>query len=195
MLFDFESYTDGLRKGYNKFRWIEYSLSSSVMIVLIAMLFGVYDIMTLIGIIGVNASMNLFGLNFEMMNSYKRDAGDNTVDWSAFWFGCFAGIIPWIQVYAPLFTSDDFSQIPWFVWGILLSYALFFNTFPINMYLQYAQIGSWSDAAYPDMNNGGYYYGEKVYQILSLASKSILVWFTFSGTMQPQTDAAKMPAL
>jgi len=38
-----------------------------------------------------------------------------------------------------------------------------FNSFPINMFLQYKQIGAWSDAAYPDMLNGGYYYGEKWY--------------------------------
>lgn len=42
------------------------------MISLIAMLFGVYDIMTLVGIFAVNASMNLFGLLFEEVNSNLR---------------------------------------------------------------------------------------------------------------------------
>jgi hypothetical protein len=31
------------------------------------------------------------------------------------------------------------------------------------MYLQYKQIGRWNNDVYPDMLNGGYYYGEKVY--------------------------------
>jgi len=66
------------------------------MICLLVMLVGVYDIMTLIGVAGINASMNLFGYAFEVMNSYRKDAGYEGADWSAFWFGCFAGIIPWV---------------------------------------------------------------------------------------------------
>ena len=61
-----------------------------------------------------------------------------------------------------------------------------YNTFPINMYLQYKQIGKWNDALYPDMNNGGYYYGEKVYQVLSLVAKSLLIWQMVIGTTRPQ---------
>src|SRR6056297_973869 len=37
-------YIRDLEKGMNQFRWYEYALSSSIMIVLIAALFGVYDI-------------------------------------------------------------------------------------------------------------------------------------------------------
>ncbi|MFA5741290.1 MAG: heliorhodopsin HeR, partial [Candidatus Izemoplasmatales bacterium] len=43
-----ELYNADLEKGINKFRWFEYALSSSIMIVLIATLFGVYDIGSLI---------------------------------------------------------------------------------------------------------------------------------------------------
>jgi hypothetical protein len=71
--------------------------------------------------------------------------------------------------------SGNFSQIPGFVYGILVAYLIFFNTFPINMYLQYAKVGKWAD----------YRYGEKVYIILSLASKSLLAWLVFGGTAQP----------
>lgn len=51
-----------LRKGINYFRWYEYAASSSLMIALICMLFGVYDIVTLLLIISINAVMNIFGL-------------------------------------------------------------------------------------------------------------------------------------
>ncbi len=46
----------------NDARWIEYSVSASLMIVLIAMITGVSDIGALIAIAGVNASMIFFGL-------------------------------------------------------------------------------------------------------------------------------------
>ena len=43
-----ETYNSDLERGINKLRWFEYALSSSVMIVLIAYLFGIYDIASLI---------------------------------------------------------------------------------------------------------------------------------------------------
>ena len=56
-----------------------------------------------------------------------------------------------------------------------VSYAVFFNTFPINMVLQYKKVGRWAD----------YRYGELWYVFLSLGSKSLLAWVVFGGTQQP----------
>ena len=53
----FGRYTSGLVGEHNYFRWAEYSLSSSVMIVLIAMLTGISDVAALIGIFAANAAM------------------------------------------------------------------------------------------------------------------------------------------
>ena len=58
-------YERNLRRGRNTARWIEYSVSASVMVVLIAMLTGISDIAALIGIFGANAAMILFGLLME----------------------------------------------------------------------------------------------------------------------------------
>jgi len=97
--------------------------------------------MTLIAMMAINASMNLFGLLFEDKNADLRDAGNNKVDWSAFIYGSFAGIVPWIIVTSPIFfhfTQEQLDKIPWWVWCVLISYFFMFNAFPINMYLQYA---------------------------------------------------------
>ena len=53
----YERYSSGLIHGRNYFRWVEYSLSSSLMIVLIAMLSGISEVAALIALFGVNASM------------------------------------------------------------------------------------------------------------------------------------------
>ncbi len=72
-------YNDDLSKGMNRFRWYEYALSSSLMIMLIALLFGVYDIGALILIVLINASMNLFGLDMEEINYYtKKQTGNHS---------------------------------------------------------------------------------------------------------------------
>lgn len=165
-----ETYNNQLNKGMNHFRWYEYALSSSIMICLIAILFGVYDIGALILLFTLNASMNLFGLLMEKINSYTEK-----VDWSPFIYGSIAGVIPWIVIALFAFGNADPSQVPWFVYAIVGSYFVFFNLFPINMILQYKKVGKWQH----------YLYGEKVYITLSLVAKTILAWLVFSGVMQP----------
>lgn len=48
VLIFYKQYIKDLRLGINRFRWIEYAFSSSLMICLIAMLFGMYSVITLI---------------------------------------------------------------------------------------------------------------------------------------------------
>lgn len=165
-------YSRDLERGINKFRWFEYALSSSIMIVLIATLFGIYDIASLILIFAVNAAMNLFGLVMEQLNS-MRNVED--VDWGPFIWGSIAGIAPWIAILLYMFGNGNFSSVPWFVWAIVGTYFVAFNTFPVNMILQYKKIGKWKN----------YIYGERVYIILSLVAKSILAWLVLFGAMQP----------
>ncbi|QWC00093.1 heliorhodopsin HeR [Mycoplasmatota bacterium] len=166
-------YNQDLEKGINQFRWYEYAISSSIMIVLISTLFGVYDISTLLLIFFINASMNLFGLLMEKMNSGKEK---NEVSWLAFIFGSIAGIIPWIVILTQMVATPAIDQVPGFVWAIVIAYFITFNTFPVNMVLQYLGIGKWKN----------YLYGERVYIILSLVGKTLLAWLVFFGTMQPQ---------
>jgi len=163
-------YNTDLEKGINRFRWFEYAISSSIMIVLIATLFGIYDIASLTLIFFVNATMNLFGLVMEQLNS-----GKEKVNWGPFIWGSIAGIAPWIAIFIYMFGTGNFSSVPWFVWAIVGTYFVAFNTFPINMILQYKKIGKWKD----------YVYGERVYIILSLVAKSILAWLVLFGAMQP----------
>lgn len=169
-----DMYNNDLQQGINKLRWFEYALSSSVMIVLISYLFGVRDIASLVLIFVVNATMNLFGLVMEQLNKGKDQ---EKVDWTPFIWGTIAGLTPWIVIFlymtgAPAAVTE---QTPWFVWAIVVSYFIAFNTFPINMILQYKKIGKFKD----------YLYGERGYIILSLVAKTVLAWLVFAGAMQP----------
>lgn len=75
-------YIPDLRRGINRFRWIEYAFSSSLMIALIAMLFGMYDVISLVLLMSVNACMNLFGYLMETTNTGRKKN-----DWTPFVFG------------------------------------------------------------------------------------------------------------
>lgn len=142
------------------------------MIVLIATLFGIYDIASLILIFTLNVSMNLFGLVMEQLSSGRSK---DEVNWGPFVWGCIAGIGPWIAIFLYMFGTGNFEMVPWFVWAIVGTYFVAFNTFPVNMVLQYRQVGPWRD----------YLYGERVYIILSLVAKSALAWLVLFGAMQP----------
>lgn len=167
-----DKYVEGLKNGINKYRWYEYAISSSIMIVLIATLFGVRDIATLIIIFLANAGMNLFGLDMEMLNA---GAEKKKVNWRPFIYGSVVGIAPWIVILMYMLGMGSFELVPWFVWAIVIAYFIAFNTFPINMVLQYKKVGKWKD----------YIYGERIYIILSLVAKTILAWLVFFGAMQP----------
>ena len=159
--------------GINKFRWFEYALSSSIMIVLIATLFGIFDIATLVLIFVSNAAMNLFGLDMELLNA--GDKKGKKIQWGPFIWGTIAGLAPWFAILSYMLATGNFDQTPWFVWAIIGTYFVAFNTFPINMILQYKAVGKWQD----------YLYGERVYIILSLVAKTMLAWLVLFGAMQP----------
>lgn len=165
-------YNKDLQKGVNKLRWFEYALSSSVMIVLIATLFGIYDIASLVVIFIVNAAMNLFGLDMELLAS-KRKEGEK-LNWGPFIWGSIAGVAPWIAIIFYMTGSGNVNP-PWFVWAIIGTYFVAFNTFPVNMVLQYKKVGKWRD----------YLYGERTYIVLSLVAKSVLAWLVLFGAFQP----------
>lgn len=165
-------YNADLKNGINKFRWFEYALSSSIMIVLISTLFGIYDIASLLLIFVVNATMNLFGLVMEQLNSNRTDG---KVNWGPFVWGSIAGLAPWAVIIIYMTGTGNYDMVPWFVWAIVGTYFVAFNTFPINMILQYKKVGKWKD----------YLYGERTYIVLSLVAKSILAWLVLFGAMQP----------
>ena len=56
-----QRYVADLGRQRNPARWVEYSLSSSLMIVLIAQLVGISDVAALVALFGVNTAMILFG--------------------------------------------------------------------------------------------------------------------------------------
>jgi hypothetical protein len=162
-------YERQLGERRNPARWMEYSISSSLMVVLIAMLTGINSAYALIGIFGANTAMILFGLMMEQVNP-----GRGRVNWWPFVFGCIAGITPWIAItLAIVGAGNEFGGVPTFVYAIFISLFVFYNSFAVNMVLQYKRVGPWRS----------YLFGEGAYIVLSLGAKSALAWQVFGGTL------------
>jgi hypothetical protein len=166
----YDEYVAYLERGMNPYRWYEYSVSASLMIVVIGMLAGIWDLGTLLALFGLVAVMNLSGLLMEQRNQATEET-----DWTPFYVGTVAGLIPWIVIAVTFVGSVTAAagEFPTFVIYIYVSIFVFFNLFALNMILQYRETWRWKD----------YLFGEKTYIVLSLVAKSVLAWQVFFGTL------------
>lgn len=162
----YERYVAALQDGRAPYRWLEYSISSSVMLVPIAMLTGIMDIAALIAIVGANMSMIWFGSLQEYAPPATSKAG-----WRPFIYGCLAGAVPWLAILSYLIGSG--SSVPGFVYGIYISLFILFNVFAFVMVAHYR---GWR-------KYGDYLRGERTYIVLSFVAKSALAWQVFVGTL------------
>lgn len=159
-------YERNVAVGKNPARWWEYSISSSLMVVLIAALAGIWDVTALLAIFGANTAMILFGLLFE------RDETPGEANWSSFWYGTIIGLVPWAAITIQLFSG--IGEAPTFVYIIFATLFVWFWTFPINMVLQYRQIGKWASPVR----------AEATYLWLSLIAKTLLAWQVFGNVLR-----------
>ena len=162
-------YERQLAHGRNPARWAEYSVSATLMVVLIALLTGIGSAYALLGIAGANVAMILFGAVMERTNP-DRDH----VDWRPFLFGCIAGVVPWLAITLAIVGAEvTYGGVPAFVVGIFVSLFVLFNSFAVNQWLQYRKVGPWRS----------YAFGEASYVVLSLVAKSALAWQVFGGAL------------
>lgn len=159
-------YENQLRQGRNDLRWAEYSISASLMLVLISLFVGIWDLGALIGLFAVNSTMIWFGA---LQERYVRPGRSN--DRLPFWFGTAAGVVPWLVIGTYLFQGGEAPVFVYVIYGIEL---LFFWTFGLNQWLQYRQVGRWES----------YLFGERTYIWLSLGAKSALSWLVFANVLR-----------
>jgi len=159
-------YERDLRRGINRFRWVEYSFSATLMVVLIGFYCGITSINAVIAVAGANVAMILFGWIQERMNPPGRER----TTMLPFWFGTLVGIAPWVSIVVNVAGSES---VPGFVYGIVVVQFVLFFSFGLNQWLQYREVGRWAD----------YAFGEKTYLVLSLVAKSLLAWQIFGGSL------------
>jgi hypothetical protein len=158
-------YERGLDRRANYARWIEYSVSASLMLVLIGLFVGIRDLAAVGAVFIASTAMILFGLLME------RQQRPGSADWSAFWFGSLVGAVPWVLIAIYLLEPP---QVPGFVYAITIIELVLFFSFAVNMALQYARVGRWRD----------YVHGEVAYVVLSFSAKSLLAWLVFANVLR-----------
>lgn len=165
----YPAYLRMIKRKVNYIRWFEYSISSTLMILTIAVVTGIREFHLLLAICGLNIGMVLAGVLVEIIN---RNEPQRT--WIPFIIGSFLGMIPWIIIFSYFFTALHFRvEVPTYLYSLIFTIFFLFNIFGLNMYLVYKKIGLWSN----------YEFGERMFIFLSIFAKSALAWQLFLGTL------------
>jgi hypothetical protein len=171
------NYRQRIAEFTNTVRWIEYAFSSTLMFFLICLLFSIYDISTLIALACINATVMFCGYVMEQQNYELLKTGAKPI-LTSFYVGCSIGVVQWALLYSTLSVTD--GSMPAIIWALLFTYAVLYMLFAVNMFVLY----NYSEGK---NNTIRYINSEKYYMILSLTSKSLLLWLILSGVNQPNT--------
>jgi hypothetical protein len=159
-----------IRTYRQTWRFIEYSISSTVMMIAIYFLWPVAIINEIVFIATLNFCMILFGIASEWVNQDAFLRGDRPYSFWTFGFGFVPLVAIWGVLFADLSAVDG---LPNFVWGATIATFILFNCFPIAMFFQ----------ARGPLSYKNYLIGEQVFVVLSFVAKSLLAWIVFGGSL------------
>lgn len=159
-----------LRRNQNHFRWAEYSLSASLMRIMIAQLSGVTDIHLLFLIFCMTATTMLLGSVHESVNASHRANGSKQ-NWYAFCVSWIPHLASWSVIFCYFFVAVSRGDPPGFVYSIVFILFVLDGTFALLFWLQWAQIGMFKN----------YITGEKGFIVLSFTAKALLAWINYGG--------------
>lgn len=164
----------------NPLRFIEYSISASIMLVLIALVNGIFD-QSIIVLLAVScAACQLCGLVSEQLlhlhKVHKNDADLSNHLKILAWVAHITGWLLILTAYAIIFRYYDISnrnsdgQAPEFVTIIVISIFVLFSSFGVVQLLEMTETIEYDIA-------------ELVYVCLSLTAKSLLGWIIFANVL------------
>lgn len=164
-----KNYLQDLKTGVFKLRWLEYGLSLALTMVVLGLVYSVYDVASLLMIfvfIIISSATGYLLLSQRSMKSPNKDI--------AFWSGIVCSLTPPVvnllyliygQVYGNIKVS---AYVYWSAAVTLIYLAIFWNKI-------YAQISN--GRKFDHLNS------EKVYLISGFAFKTIFIWLIYSGLL------------
>jgi Heliorhodopsin len=167
-------------EGRNPLRWIEYSITASLMTWTILQLSGVTNIflLVIVGIVG-NVVLQLQGYLMEVLNQrppIKNNTTAVTTNWIPMLSGWLLFLGQWSVIFAYFFSAlasprpPTAEQVPWFVYSIVIGLFIQFALFGLVQWFHYADFAKkWFNGFF----SSGYGY-EVCYIVLSLTSKVFL---------------------
>lgn len=186
------TYRLNCESGVQPLRWIEYSLSATLMVMVILVLNGNYDAWIFLSAGALTWATMMFGLMHEYMlwahlklskiTGVRFGALENTrahlagwVTYAATWMILITQFSWSIQDATDLSRANGFTFPKWIITIIWLQFSMF-NAFGINQLAATASQLGW-------LSSWSYLKSEVTYTVLSVAAKQLLVWFLYFGTI------------
>ena len=156
----------------NPIRWIEYSISASLMLITICILCGVSDIFLWVLLGSSNCIGMLMGQILEMLSSPRyKDVMEKSLVKYVFSLASAMVFVPWIvpmyYFFHGLATTD--ANVPSFVYIALLGIFVCFSSFGVNSF------------CYHILEKYDFHTTEYIYVLLSFVAKTILAVDVYGG--------------
>lgn len=165
-------YTKEISKGYNRLRWLEYSITSTLMIFLLSIVSGVKDFDTVLSLCTINATLMSFGYFFEI----SKDKISKILSLS---IGFILLIFIWFIIFRNFFyrvseVKNAGEDLPFWVYSVLIPMFFWWSSFGFVASYQYYKGG--------DFKNYEFYY-----IILSYLSKAFMgYWLAYGMMREPE---------
>jgi hypothetical protein len=173
------SYQNDVEKGNNWKRWVEYAITATIMIIVIALVSGTGSIDTLILLATSSICCMLCGLMSEATaRSNKQVSMLSTVVGWILMVAAFSVILRrFSSIYQQSSEDENSEGIPGFVWGIIVSMTILYMVFGlihlVHMKRQWTSTDGVSEVFHLRI--------EKFYTVASMVSKILLVVLIASG--------------
>lgn len=161
-----------LVKERNPLRWVEYSITASIMTWVICQVSGITDVLTLVLVVGITPALMATGHLMEIMNVPSR----KRVYWLPTTIGWWLFVLQWaiiITAFLAAVTSSA-NDVPWFVYTIVIGLFFQFSAFGFVQLVHYTQWPGWFITGYNT---------ERAFIILSFVSKFFLDWALLTGIL------------
>lgn len=182
------SYAEYVDRGLAPFRYIEYSISATLMLISVAVLCGVKDWASLIGVAVCCSACMIFGFISDQIRKTNL-----SLAWFSHFFGWVTIASSWFVIFRTFFlqvskfqTSYPNSEqgMPWFVYVIVFSLFGLFNGFGLTSVIQLCLTSQYSERK--ELLEDEKQFNRNIefaFVMQSLISKTFLGWFIFANLL------------
>ena len=158
-----KNYTKEIKKGYNRYRWVEYCITATIMIFILSIISGVKDFDTVLSLCALNAVLMSFGYFFEIST-------DNQAKYTALIVGFLILVFIWFIIFRNFayriseVNNNTQEKVPDWVYGVLIPMFFWWTSFGFVAIMNYYK-------------GGKFIKYETYYIILSYLSKAFMGYY------------------
>lgn len=165
-------YTIGIKTGHNRYRWVDFALSSALLLWVLAEITAITHTGAFLVLIAVNVALLALGARLE-----KADAPGRAL-YPGFLIGTLLAALPWLGLLLYLMGpgSSGETRPSGFIFVLVLTIFGTAGAFTLNQLLPHFRVGPWRD----------FVFGEGVYIALNLLAKLALTGQIVAAAVLPR---------